>query len=622
VEQFVPDEARKLRVFISGASTSHEQIERFTRLVNDGHPGAEVSPFPFDSVDCQWFASRFPPNSTLETAFKELRLADMLVFWLTDDALGSPLVREEVIHAHYLGIRIVAVANKKHLEGEGGVERRIAEVFSFGQDVTIVTWEGVDISAAVRGFQTHVYQVYSNGHAALALSLLRELRRIGSASFMSPRGNLDLALAAEPVFKLRLARRLARNQSVELRQVFSGHYEINLSLEENFLHRAGEIFSSAKEVFAISRDDVSHFWVEENSKSSAFQYIKAQCPKTHRVFVFGDAERAHYHAEVLDEHARRYGETGAVFVCSVPTFRSLLESCYLAPLGQLNEDFGLLEMVDSEGESRLLHAQLGASSLRFSYVSGQEQDARMRLIESIRSAKEASQAAFEAAVSSQGAPQLSSKNLLVKAGVSFGADCTLLRWVPTLSAKDRNGWTELLRDLFPSPQGSVQHMLLLANNDGVRTALRRVREEIAIAFKRADIEGDVWLGKREVSRQIRDRSTGGCVSNDIETEQHQHMLLMPFRQLSELEKWYSEANHSPLRRKLYSSLSAELSRAYEELDKIETDHDRARFFEEHIENVARRYVHRMDFREDIDLENIVGRSPYPFREYQMVFRPS
>jgi len=70
-------------------------------------------------------------------------------------------------------------------------------------------------------------------------------------------------------FRFEVIERVIDATLQEVTNLTTDPYHQNLSLENNFIIRAGGIFSQASRVYAISIDELSTFWVSDEQRQRA-----------------------------------------------------------------------------------------------------------------------------------------------------------------------------------------------------------------------------------------------------------------------------------------------------------------------------------------------------------------
>jgi hypothetical protein len=150
---------------------------------------------------------------------------------------------------------------------------------------------------------------------------------------------------------LRLLRE-ARNE-IQCLTDRSDTYKQDLSLEESFIVRASPLFEEASQVYAISIDQFSEFWVSEDQRSRAQEYTSHQPENSIRLFVFSSIENAQRYRYILGSHYARYGKRGAVLLTSRASYRQFLASIDVEKVPELLErDFAILAFKDQSLPSK------------------------------------------------------------------------------------------------------------------------------------------------------------------------------------------------------------------------------------------------------------------------------
>lgn len=72
----------------------------------------------------------------------------------------------------------------------------------------------------------------------------------------------------------------------EITKISHQDYDVDLGREHDFLLRAGPLFASSNQIYAVTLSWVSNFWIDENNINNAIDYLKQQGKNTIRLFVF------------------------------------------------------------------------------------------------------------------------------------------------------------------------------------------------------------------------------------------------------------------------------------------------------------------------------------------------
>ena len=122
---------------------------------------------------------------------------------------------------------------------------------------------------------------------------------------------------------------------------------MDLGREHDFLLRAGPLFGSAKEIYAVTLAWISDFWTDSNNRLNAINYLRSQSQSTIRLFVFRNPSEFKKYKEVLDANYLRYGENGGVLVTSKKSYESILSRFCVNDMEKLlDTDFGFLRYED------------------------------------------------------------------------------------------------------------------------------------------------------------------------------------------------------------------------------------------------------------------------------------
>lgn len=154
----------------------------------------------------------------------------------------------------------------------------------------------------------------------------------------------------------------------EVRRLVDPHhpYRQDLSLDFNFILRAGPVFRRAAEIHAVSLDELSGFW--KSGSQYVRDYIDLQPKNTKRLFVFSTELSMLEYRNILATHNQQYGRAaeGAVLFCNRANWLHWARSIGgESVFNELKEkDFAILrfgEFVDAE----LFEATLSKRALIF-----------------------------------------------------------------------------------------------------------------------------------------------------------------------------------------------------------------------------------------------------------------
>ena len=157
------------------------------------------------------------------------------------------------------------------------------------------------------------------------------------------------------LFRAKVIRNVLKETNVEIEKLCGprDEYVQDLSLQESFIIRAGEIFEEADNLCAISIDELSQFWVAEDQRTRAQEYTARQPKKAKRLFVFSNFENAAKYRNVMAAHDQQYGKTGGVFFCSKHTYLDFLKKRISNESEReelKNKDFAVLVFEDEKGK--------------------------------------------------------------------------------------------------------------------------------------------------------------------------------------------------------------------------------------------------------------------------------
>lgn len=389
-----------------------------------------------------------------------------------------------------------------------------------------------------------------------------------------------------PRFKSALIKRVLGEAEHEIRKISSDNYSVDVGTEKNFLIRAKSLFANAQSVYAISIDTVSTFWTNEHNRKLAESYINHQPANTVRLFVFSSPKVAHHYRKILQASHNRYGNDGAVLICSTTSYESLLSlTIGKAKMDKyLSQDFAILHHDSVILEAMLNHSELSFTTLSETDLGETGHRALIATLETVKGMKMTD-------VYTDGAESLKIKK--------WNKDCM----------DDDSLWAEDLRRLFPEERsGDVCHLVFLKDHDqelagsiaGIKIRLEREKERLCIE--------SVWLGKKAIVGKVNDGILGGALKIRDEFD---YLIIVRFSNATNLKRYYEEHIHADIRSDLYKKLDVGidfLMRHAEKFDRI----NRASIFESVIEELAGKYVVRQDFIDKEDIDSIVKALPASF----------
>ncbi|HSK74323.1 MAG TPA: toll/interleukin-1 receptor domain-containing protein [Pyrinomonadaceae bacterium] len=409
-------------------------------------------------------------------------------------------------------------------------------------------------------------------------------------------------------FRAEVIRRVLKEAQKEI-QKLSGpqdEYEQNLSLQENFIVRAGAIFEEANNICAISIDELSQFWIAEDQRIRAQDYTSRQPENTKRLFVFSSVENALKYRNVLAAHHEQYGNKGGVFFCTMRRYREFLtKSASSSEVEELaKRDFAILVYRDQQGTD-YYEATLSRTTLV------------CHKIQKPQSYQETILNYFEDLTKSLPLGEINSDGFT--------------RWDPNFKS-DNDKWVQALRRAFEIDSaeeqsllnGGVYHLVFLSKDVPAKEVLKAVNEtlrpELALLTDPTTSERlleDFWFGSR--NEPIDNLNVvDGIYKGEIKTtnlfaETYPHCFVMKFRSLDMLHQYYENEVHSKVRRILYSLCDKYTGTLYEMIDNSDPNDTKKREAIFHaIEGTASRILIRADYVQQDALLSIVQLDPVPF----------
>jgi hypothetical protein len=376
------------------------------------------------------------------------------------------------------------------------------------------------------------------------------------------------------------------NSISEIRQVISLQYDVDLGREHDFLLRAGPLFGSAKEIYAVALAWISDFWTDSDNQLNAINYLRSQNQFTIRLFVFRNPSELKKYKEILDANYLQYGKDGGVLVTSKKSYEGILSRfCFNDTDRLLDSDFGFLRYEQDVD----LFAWLDSSRLGF-------KDARLP------SPFAVNYRSF-----------ISTLQKLNRTGIaSFHKSDLVYKWKSELSEEEI---MQVSSTLFGTTSGEVVHIVIF-NNETLLSKLAEVKNKVEQFASKSNKNFrlrcvESWFGKVCDLKAI-DSSYEGRLSH---VDQYNYMLYMRFEDIEALKVWYAHPEHSVIRREIYCLLSAEACEKYQLIDELKSTGQRPQMqalFEEIESIIYPKYLKRMDFVEELTPEIITHIRPYEF----------
>jgi len=388
----------------------------------------------------------------------------------------------------------------------------------------------------------------------------------------------------------------------EVGDVLSGRYQADVGLGRHFLLRAGPLFGKASRIYATSLDTVSSFWTNPDNKAEAGEYLRHQAPggQAMRLFVFSDADTAHKHCKVLDAHEQSYGH---VYLCSMPYYQTLLRN--LIPAGGsvdhlLNRDFAVLSYGGAPNFTHHLFAELDSRSLSYQQITLDE----------------------PGKVSYRAIIELFERWQSIPEGQFDPADAQVLRWERRMWM-DHGVWASALQTMFNERTSDAIHMVFFRvephNEGSLRELLADIKQRLATIphgeslsmMARYGIKR-IWIGRKMHDQQVRDKLYNGLITA-TPADAEPYILIMRFDTEDGLTRFYTDKEHSEIRREVFEKLDSRIKILYDTADSLLANgHNRAVAYEA-IEALAGRYIHRRDYLDDEMIDEMVRTvKPYDF----------
>jgi TIR domain len=426
-------------------------------------------------------------------------------------------------------------------------------------------------------------------------------------------GGLISNLPPRQPFQYELIQNILKDVRSEIKSIPNMTYNHDISLGRSFVIRAAAIFRPAKQVWAVSLDSASSFWLSENTKKLALEYTEVQPKTTYRLFVFSSPMALLAHRWVLCEHFRQYGGNGRVLMTSRDHWKSYLEdNCHGEDfVPSLSEDFGILYYKLNDTP---LMARLSRENLSFEECASME---------------------FARTIERDFAGDITTD-------AHSDGDTHVIRttndqrsfWVwrhEYGNMSNSTPWHRCVSDMFdedvdfsPTYNSSVMHKVFFAP-DSARLASRPLESRAHGDFQefmKKVINDLLKLESSKNEKLVQSIWFGLAVPEaDVEANDpiHQNRLLidpsvwkyclsMSFRNQAELKEFYENTQHSKIRRRIYEFLDPSVAALYSTIAKPPDPDSRVG---EAIERIMRRYMVRMDY--------IV---PNPYVVYDAINAPS
>ncbi|MEO8052967.1 MAG: toll/interleukin-1 receptor domain-containing protein [Acidobacteriota bacterium] len=541
-----------------------------------------------------WDEREIPPGENLnEGIIIMLNSSDAVIACLTEDSLKSKAVLEELTRAHHQGLRIYAV-----------VHSSVATNLPwFLRETVYLSYETEEQLTAT--FKKLVRETIQNDAELLKAgrihSIIQKLHR--TATKMLDRNRFG---TSEGKWSHELATAVLKNASDELKSLSISHYKAIVSKGANFLMRAKPVFERASQVYAVSLDTVSSFWVsdENHDQALAKSYLSTQPTNTMRLFVFSTPDSAQNYANVLNNHAARYGADGRVFICTKAAYQEIVRAAD-DDKELFNCDFAVLEYknlghLSDLNDPIIYEATLDRKFFKVERVNNRHllpvgEETEMRCV-------------FDD-LKKLDVGEIHPRN-------------KVMRWKMYLE-RSKDEWAAKLHELFPQMDRDFLHFVLFTreaiHNNSAELRLRECVHKIQCAVaKFAEDKNpkirvkDVWFGESSIVPAF-DGRTGGRLISD-ESRHFPYLLFIRFENQHSLEEWYRFPEHFDMRRSLFEAFDPTLRSLFTAIDEIQSSNQEgvrtvASIYEE-IERRAAAFIKRLDYSDTDTIRDIVDREPF------------
>jgi hypothetical protein len=503
--------------------------------------------------------------------------SDVVVVHLCAESINSRGVQEELIRAHHQYAFIYAIVESSVLTSlpwflDSDPDLRYDSGLGLGNAIDQLIRKIGDDRDTILSRKTHL-EIRSQHQYFHEISTKRN------------------PLSPEVMSQSELAYAIVRDTNNELESITRDSYKVKIGKSHHFLVRAKPVFENATQVYAVSIDSVSMFWVSPYTPHQKLSrdFLQIQPNNTVRLFVFQDPNSAHNYATILNSHARKYGARGRVFLCSLCSYKELMIECE-DESKWLENDFAVLDY--SASKSYL--AKLDSTSFE---------------VERIRESQLANTVKGIFSELNELQPGQTNERY------------NIMRWEVDLQ-KEKIQWVEKLRSLFTEKERDVLHLVFFTekalSGGNSKADLRKKIQDVKHLideFKEGGIGHikckDVWLGESHVTA-ANDFKTNGRIINH-ESKQFPYLLFMRFADVLSLEAWYRHDKHSDARRRLFESFNPEIAHLFERIDAIAAenpDDTQVSTIYGEIEGCVSEYMGRRDYREDETLMDMVNKRPF------------
>ena len=401
----------------------------------------------------------------------------------------------------------------------------------------------------------------------------------------------------------------ARDQIQRLTGSAEAYFQ-DLSIEENFIVRAGPLFEEASQIYAVSIDRFSEFWIAEDQRTRAEEYTSHQPKNTIRLFVFSSVETAQKYRYVLAAHHARYGKDGAVLLTSTASHKSFLASIDVGSVPELlQKDFAILRFTDRPNDS-----SIGPGDHEYYEATLSHTKLVCKQLRSIRGSYQAFMDSFEEL---RDTPDGQGKLGIVKWQTDFKFDDS--KWTAALSKV-----FGISSEVDGPNIRPVYHIVFLGATNSPMALVRHVEDNVRLRLeglvgkKSGDkLIDDFWFGSRnEVvdKLQVADGKYGGqLLTTNVLAKDFPFCLVLRFRNMDDLREYYEDPVHSQVRRDLLSFCNPKLGEMYKLLDPPQRlDARETKLIYDAIETAASSIMIRADFGLECPSRGLLNIQPVDF----------
>lgn len=195
---------------------------------------------------------------------------DTIVTILSEDALKSLEVRDELTRAHDRGKPIIPIVETK--EADARMSTITPHFLRTTLQISFVSGKFAEKLQEIKSVIESKRDAFNNsGRREHLLKSFAKLRKLVT-------DHNDLLDVSSLLMK-----NIINSGISEITQIRSLQYDVDLGREHDFLLRAGPLFASANEIYAVTLAWISDFWTDKNNLLNAIEYLQKQNPSTIRI---------------------------------------------------------------------------------------------------------------------------------------------------------------------------------------------------------------------------------------------------------------------------------------------------------------------------------------------------